>query len=237
MGLIIFHGVSSADLNIHVEKFPAPVFPERRLIRRKIPGKSGDVIIDRGEFENYEQPYDVYISADPGMVQEYAAKAAEWLFSPHGYARLEDSYTPDTYRLAICTGPIDIENTLNSFGRAKLTFDCLPFRRLKIGDFPVAVSSGAELVNPTAFQTLPMIDLTASGAGTITVNGTEISVKDGADRLLIDCESMDAVGPDGENRNSYITAPVLPALSPGRNRVVFSGGITSVKITPRWRRI
>lgn len=234
---IIFDGRSSADLRLFVERPPDPTGPARRITKYQVPGRSGDGVLDRGELDNYNQEYAVYLSADPGMVQEYAALVAEWLMGPRGYVRLEDSYTPDTYRLAMFAGPLEVANTLGSFGRATLKFDCLPYRRMKSGDYPADLSGGGWIVNPTQFDALPLIELTLSGAGALTVNDATIEIADMTGKIAIDCESMDAAGPDGTNLNAKLTAEVFPVLGPGGNQITYTGGVTDIRITPRWRTV
>ena len=73
--------------------------------------------------------------------------------------------------------------------------------------------------------------------GTVSVNGTTVEIKSISGTMYLDCElenaySVSAGAPKNENANIY--APDFPVLSPGDNAVQFTGGITSVAITPRW---
>jgi phage-related protein len=53
------------------------------------------------------------------------------------------------------------------------------------------------------------------------------------DYLNIDCDRMDVYRLPSENRNSLMTGD-FPVLSSGDNIVSYSGGITSVTITPKF---
>lgn len=64
-------------------------------------------------------------------LQNGGAKVANWLLNQKGYQRLEDSYEPDTFRLARYIGPMDIENLMLRAGRFGLEFDCKPQKFLK----------------------------------------------------------------------------------------------------------
>jgi phage-related protein len=53
------------------------------------------------------------------------------------------------------------------------------------------------------------------------------------DYLNIDCDTMDVYRQAAENKNNLMTGsfPVLPS---GNSTVTFTGGISTVTITPRW---
>ena len=89
----------------------------------------------------------------------------------------------------------------------------------------------------TQSAALPLIELTMSGAGALTVNDTTIEIAAMTGKIAIDCESMDAAGPDGTNLNAKLTAEVFPVLEPGGNQITYTGGVTDIRITPRWRTV
>ena len=76
-----------------------------------------------------------------------------------------------------------------------------------------------------------------SGAGAMTVNDTTIEIAAMTGKIEIDCESMDATGPDGTNLNAKITAELFPVLAPGGNQITCTSGVTEIRITPRWRTV
>jgi hypothetical protein len=49
-----------------------------------------------------------------------------WLHSTSDYARLEDTFEPDIYRLAYYTEETEIENALTEYGRTTILFNCRP---------------------------------------------------------------------------------------------------------------
>ena len=161
-----------------------------------------------------------------------------WLMGAGANARLEDEYDPEHFRLATFIGPMDIENTLNRYGRCVVAFDCAPQSFLKIGEIPVDFENPGPLYNPTAFAALPMIYVRGNGAGTVTVGGTVVTVKEIEGELILDCDLLNAYIDGGEglpqNKNNCIYAPEFPKLMPGENMVAWSGDITGVTIIPRW---
>lgn len=232
--MIFWAGQSSDDLRVRVEHYPALPRPARKMSRVSVPGRNGDLIFDEDAYENYIQPYDIYISAERTRLPDPARAVAAWLLAPAGYRRLEDSYEPDFYRMASFDGPLNLENILNRFGRAKLEFNCKPQRYAKAGEHAVAMSeSGGTLHNPYAFTALPKITVYGSGPGNLQVGSTTAQIKAMDGSLTLDSETQDAYK-GTQNKNNEIYAPVFPALAPGDNAVSWTGGIERVEIVPRW---
>ena len=237
--MIVWAGKSSDDMRVIVERYPAQPRPRRRQEAQNIPGRNGDLLIAENVYDNYLQPYEVYISAERIGLPNAARAVAQWICVPKGYQRLEDSYEPDVFRLAYFSGPLDISNILNRFGRAQLEFDCKPQRFLKTGEQTVTLTqSGAPLYNP-GMQALPLITVYGSGAGTLTAGGRTVTIKSIDEWLTLDCDLQDAYkisapGLPAQNKNSTISAPEFPVLPPGESAVAWTGGIQSVEIVPRW---
>lgn len=159
---------------------------------------------------------------------------SEWLNSASGYAKLEDSYEPEYYRLAAYKSGGTIENILQHAGRITVAFDCKPQRFLKSGDIPVIVRATSKLRNPTGFKSLPIIKVNGSGKGNLRVGDYLITISNISPYLTIDSELQDAYK-GTTNCNSRITlSNGFPKLIKGENEISFSGGITSVEVIPKW---
>ena len=100
-GLIVYSGGASTDYGIVVSEAPAFEKPNKRLQVFNIPGRNGSVIIEDKSFDDTVRNYEVWLSDNEGLdLNETIYKVCEWLFSPSGYQRLEDSFEPDVFRLA-----------------------------------------------------------------------------------------------------------------------------------------
>lgn len=144
MGVIYFNGVPSTDYDIVVEHYPDYEMAAREYSTIKIPGRNGDLIVDTGSWGNVERTYDIASARYEGNFREAAANITKWLNGVLGYARLEDTYDPDVYRLAYFNGGITIENILNWAGRVTVTFNCKPQRFFKTGDEPFTITPSTE---------------------------------------------------------------------------------------------
>ena len=230
--MISWAGKTSDTLGVVVEHYPVRVVPERALTETEIAGRNGALVQYDGNWQNYTQEYEVYISAEKTGLVRAARAVAEWLSAPVGYQRLEDSYEPDVYRMAYYAGGQDIESILNRFGRATIEFVCKPQRFLKSGEAPKTFTEAGTLTNITRMDALPVITVYGTG-GTVTVNDTTVEISEIEDYVVLDCELMDAYK-GNENRNPYVSAADFPVLVSGINNISFSGGITSLEIVPHW---
>lgn len=212
---------------------PNIIRPTRKGTVTPIPGSSRELVEMEDAWESYDQPYSMFIgNGTPDSIQEALNEVARVLYKT-GLQVLLDDYEPDYFRLAYYQGPFDVENRYTRLGKFDITFRCRPERFLISGNNPVTVSSGDKLVNPTAFKAKPLIHIEGSGSGTVTVAGTVMSFSDLVDFVNVDCDKMDVYRQPAENKNNLMTGefPVLPS---GENTISFTGGITSVTITPRY---
>lgn len=228
-----FNGARSIDKGLTIEYCP-PVRTGKRVVEKiSVPGRNGDLVIDTGVYGNYIQPYEIWFKDKLRGTTRAARDIAQWLLSGIGYMRLEDTYDPEVFRLAMFTGPFDVENWMLTHGRATLEFDCQPQRWLKNGQLPVDVQSGQILIN-TWQPAKPLIQVTGTGDGTLVVGGSTISISDMTGAITLDSETEDAYsGTENLNNNVQVNGG-YPILQNGETAVSFSGGITAVQITPRW---
>lgn len=236
MSYFIFNGKKSTDFKIGVEQCRAYYAAAREVERQTVPGRAGELLRETGTYANGVQSYEIYFNGKASGMTAAAAQIVQWLMSGRGYARLEDSYEPDVYRMACFAGPVEAANWMNRFGRATLEFDCMPQRWMKSGETPVSVTSGQHLQNDWQ-PALPLIQLTGTGDGVLTVGGSTINVTGMDGSLTIDSESQNAYDGTTNKNGSISVSGGFPVLGTGETVVAFSGGITAVGITPRWWRL
>lgn len=317
MGVIFFDGRSSKDAGIEVESPPSYRAAERVYEVVHVPGRDGDIIHDTGCYKNVNQDYDIsFVIRDGESYTEACRRLLDFLHSNHGYARLEDSYSPDYFMEAFYKNETQISNIMQEGGKGTITFERKPERWLKVGQEPIIASNGKSIYNPTSQEAKPLLKITSSGNGSIMfvgpaivnnyiglvaedsgfrfqndltdkqieaiavpgkkiliadliytvanpavtyVNGvpyfhveedaeydsgdsvtvcnsdiTEVKIVNSySGTLLFDCKKGDAYLP-GVNLNSYVKSVSYPILYPEYNKIIISGGITELLITPRW---
>ena len=101
------------------------------------------------------------------------------------------------------------------------------------GNDPETVESGDTMTNPTAYASKPLIRVEGIGTGTLTIEGQTMQFEGMTDYLIVDSDIMDVYRQPTENRNNLMSGE-FPVLKAGDNTIAYSGGITSVTITPRY---
>ena len=231
MGVIIFNNKSSADCRIQVAHPPGYTYPERDYTITHIPGRNGDIIQDNGCYKNVERTYEVSFDVPNEDFATYANAVSAWLHSTTGYARLEDSYEPNYYRMATYQESNIFENLYNQAGTATIVFECKPQRFLKTGDNIITIQNSLTIMNPTGFEAYPLFKVTGT-SGVLTVNGNSITFSSIDDFVMLDCELQDAYK-ENINKNSTISG-TFPVLKTGSNTISWTGDISSVTMKPRW---
>lgn len=232
---IVFNGRSAGEFGVVVERYPAQNAPKRKRKAVSIPGRNGALHYDEGAWENVPVKYQVYFRGDlPTPEQAHTVKG--WLMSPKGYCRLEDKYDQGHFRMASFAGPLNIENLLNLYGRCDISFDCDPRCFRKDGEQLMSFGAPGSLYNQTGFDATPLVYVYGNGAGNISIGGVNVKILNMTTGLALDCESMNAyaLGDVADSRNGDIYAPEFPVLKPGDNTITWSGGVTAVKVIPRW---
>lgn len=256
-GTLTWNGITSSDLGIKVERFPALNRPARKYDRYSVPGRNGDLFIWQDAWNNYDQEYEIYAAGTPANWRDIMA----WLMPETeelnrdrltsleygGYRHLVDSYEPDTIRLAAFLYDTAIENSWNLFGRATIRFACRP-ERFTDDAFDIhsyLIGDSEVLYNPTDRAAKPWIELNnvlldPFTSGTLaTINGRRIVYNSAADISFacVDCERMDISQNGVGNLSSHFAMPDgFPILQPGANSIIVDD-VEQLDIVPRWWRL
>ena len=233
MGIVVFNGISSQDLHIQVQTEPSYDFPEKDYDVTHVPGRNGDIVIDQGSWQNVSRKYNLAMDAGKISYTEVASKLVQWLHSASGYARLEDSYEPDFYRMAMYKDSGSISNIFNKAGQIEVEFTCKPQRYFKSGEAADIFVASSEYRNPTDFPAKPLIKIHGSGSGVVGIGEYTVTINDIIDGMIVDSEQQDTYK-DHMNCNSKVSITEYPKLVSGNNAISISGGITSIEIIPRW---
>lgn len=230
MHYLIFDGKPSADYSLYIMGPPTYDSPARDMEAISIPGRNGTLLVDNGRFENIEVSYTAVLKK---QFYENVIEINKWLGGVTGYARLEDSYNLDFYRMGRLSGGISWDTyLLVKQGKASLTFDCKPQKFYKNGEFSIAVSSGAVLINPSVFAALPLIRVYGTG-GILYVGNYQVKISSINEYVDIDCDLQDCYK-ETMNCNKNVYIPEFPKLGAGRTGIAFEGNISKVEVTPRW---
>lgn len=225
-----FDGVNSLDAGIRQQS--EFVFSGHVPIveTEQVPGRNGDLHFYDGSFENVEGTVNCFVLAERADVALSAVK--KWVLGSTGYKRLEISTDPSCYRMARISTGAETEIRLQKLAPFELTFDCMPQRFLKSGEYSIEMQEAGTLYNE-GMQALPLITVYGSGSGLLQIGDYVISFSEIDEYTALDCNLQDAYK-GTVSKNSTIYAPTFPKFDPGEINVSWSGGITRLEIIPRW---
>lgn len=183
-GSFTFNGKSSEDFGLVVQTPPVYTFPERDITVTHIPGRNGDIAIDKKCFKNTTREYSIALWYKPktGYYDSFE-EVLNWLNSAKGsYAKLEDTYDTEVYRKATFHMSGSFTDYWSKAGAINIQFDCKPQRYLKTGDIAKEFNgSEAHMNSEYDYISLP----------TISIEGIDTESTENLDKVLMMSVSND----------------------------------------------
>ena len=161
-----FNGHCCDEFGIYISKKPNINRSQRKFQSASVAGRNGNIYQFQDAWDEVVVTYDIFAGGyEQGDAPRDFTAIMEWLNSADDYARLEDSYDEDHYRMAVFVDATNIEQKWYSTGQAQIKFRCKPQHYL-VGEV-VAVEDGDTITNPTNHVALPIITLTGEGASSL----------------------------------------------------------------------
>lgn len=214
--------------------------PKKNVETISIPGRSGDLVIDYGTFQNVIITYPCYIR---GNFDTQFNALMNYLGSLTGYHKIECTNDTTHFRYGV---PIIAETPtvkrIGEDGFFDLSFNCKPFRYLTSGETPKTTYSYT-VQNPTEFKAFPVINVT--GYGTITIQSQDVGAvaqtitiaSNTLGPIRIDCDAM-LISAGNNNPYPYVTmSGDYPYIDAYYVDISFSNTFSSVALYPKWREL
>ena len=226
----IWNGTSCRAMGIRLQSMPEVIRPEERVNHIVIPGRAGELTQLEGE-----AVYNSYIQTIPIAVNtETAVRAAEAWLQGDGYVTF--SGQPDLKQRARVINAVTFKkHSRNSdWWDAEVQFYCEPLKEAAATEADIEVtSSGATVNNPGDVDAKPRIEITGSGDITLQMGGNALVLYGVASGMIVDSDT-EWVLKNGVPQKGIYTGK-FPVLKPGDNTVAFTGNVSKLTITPRWR--
>ena len=230
-----FAGKSSKDFLLYLSGPGVYDSPAADVESTSVLGRNGDILTEnakagRRRYQNGDIKYKAFFFN--GLPAKTAAVKA-WLLSPVGYQKLQDTYDPDFFRMAVCTDALEFDVTAQKAAEMKLTFNCKPQRWSMDGQRAIRLDGRSTLKNPFAFPAQPIFKVYGDSGGKLYVGEEKIIIHSIKDYVLLNCETHNAYNAVGFC-NETILSEDFPELPEGKTTITWTGGITAVEVTPRW---
>lgn len=225
-----YAGVKNTAVGAEMLSMPTRPHPARKGELIDVPGRNGKLFMDDGA-------YDRVLVSVRLMVPSGEMDAVHGWLTGSGLLRFGDD--PSRAYNASVTKEFSVSNR---FARLRgqefsVTFDCEPFRYVYPSPADVTIStSGGTITNPGTVFSQPKLKITGSGDFTVVVNGYSIDGRSITGGAIVDCELQETFTPDEtQSLNGSFVMDEFPVLKPGTNAITWTGDVTKIEITPRWR--
>lgn len=243
-----FNGKDSRDYGVLIRNKKTYNQAEKDITFEPVAGRSGDIVIDNGRYNNVEMGYGVTLFAptldkkntNQNVNLSYSTQnLKDWLIADGNYYKLTDCYDPDYYRMACYSGGMEFETFTTNIAKTDIIFNCKPYKYRNDGNSLIEVSDGESIFNPEAHKSLPYIkiySITETGNVVLRLNDQTIYLSQVDEYIEIDSE-MQNVFKGLTPQNNLLKSTNFPILLPGINRINYVSNVAKVEIIPRWRTI
>ena len=225
----IWNGTNSLNKHIRVPNRIPVIRPEERQEQITIPGRSGELIQTEGDevYNSYIHTVDISIDG-----AENIRAAENWL---KGGGKVTFDSQPTLEQDARVYGSISLGKHSRNIDRWKGTgqFYCSPIKRAINEQTITVTTSGTTINNPGDMTAYPLIEITGSGAITVKIGLKTLSIPECVSGWVIDSENEWILS--GNTPQGNVCSGQFPVLEKGENTITFTGNITSLLITPRFR--
>lgn len=248
-----FDGRSLEEFGFVISKMPDYEVANRKQSFNYSNDLTETELVDGGYYENVKISY--IIKSLPTRVhcsnRELVQKLVDWLMPNTTYHSLSDSFTPNAYTKAVCTGVTKVQNLSKGIVSATVSFSRQPFWYI---DNSIEIVDGANSTkyyfeNPTKFSSKPLVIVRANlNSNTLRIDINEANLEippnylDEEVEIIFDTQTGN-ISMGGENINyRIVNFDYTPTFSVGTNTVLIrrvgsAGTIPYIKIDPRWKQL
>ena len=225
----IWNGVDCRTKGIHVSELPPITIPLERSKQTNVPGRPGSLTQLEGDdvYDDMILTATCFI-ADPAQIPAIAA----WL---KGKGTVTFANRTGGHYNARIANQIPFEKVLrgNPHCSFAVNFRCYPFwYQENVSDVTIT-TSGDTITNPGSVYSEPLITVYGSGNITLMIGTTIVELTNVSSSIVLDCALKEAYKGTAL-MNDHMSGD-FPVLKPGLNGISWSGNVTSIVISPRWR--
>ena len=228
-----WRGVSSSAHGVVVRSLPAPISGAQRHTTVVVPGRHGALHLMEDVRDEVLLNIECYLPYEQGVPVSDLRTIIGWLT---GSGQLLLSDQPGVFFQGQILDTVNFEPVLPGFADRVFSLPVwVKPHAYKTGVSDIAVVvSGTEVVNPCTAESEPVITVTGSGDIALSIGDylVELDAVDG--QITLDCEARVA-HKSGVLAGLQVALSEWPVLVPGANAISWTGAVTSVSISPRWR--
>lgn len=230
MSWLTYKGIHSDAMGLVVVEYPPITRAEQRVETVKIPGRHGEVTL-----MGAHPVYEAYVRECECAIQPGAdiGAIAAWL---RGRGDAVFGNEPEYSYEARIDHEINFEKIVREREDRELTipFFCQPLKKKAEAD--IVLTTSGNITNPGHVAATPLIKVEGSGDIALLIGlDSTTHIKGLTEPILIDSELGIATNLLKTQNASYLVSGDWPLIAPGTVPVSWTGTVTKITITPRWR--
>lgn len=240
-GEFIINGISSEEINSIIQFRPEILTPKRKVRRESIPGVSEDYLFDEEAYENTPINLELVVQGKSEKEMNRIKDKITFAFIGGRYIDFEPYWDRErVYQVEVVEPPTFVPN-----GNHPLIIpytvglSSKPFKtERKTLNIELESKPNSILINPSYYESEPVITLYGTGNMEVIVNDQEYIFKDVDDYVIIDSRIESAykmVAGIPVSRNNRMYTMDFPILNPGDNHLAIAGNATKAKVEVRWK--
>lgn len=228
-------GVSSDAMGVAVMRLPDIIAPARRGETYAIPGAGGTLFVPDGGREEMTLLAECYLPYEQGGEVASMDEIRTWLTGSGWWTQ---SDVPGRKFSARITDMISFQPLVPGFDDRVfgLTLYAQPWQYIDPEAADILLTAPGAVTNPGNAAAEPLITVSGSGNISISVGGRTIMLTGLTGSAVIDCGAkLVYSGTTLLTGSTTLAQKEWPVLQPGNNAVSWTGSVTKLTITPRWR--
>ena len=227
-----FNGILSTSLGVYMLEPPPITIPAERVQTLQVPGRDGDLEIRDDAYDPISLSAVCYCR-DVFRLNDIA----KWLRG-RGWVRFGNRPNERYKARSVLQVQLDKITRGRENRTFEVLFDCQPYRYVYPEAADFVLTAGNTIPNPGNAPSEPRIKVEGTDDVIITVGSQVVELAGLTDGAIIDTELMDVLNLAGTALlNNIATLDAFPKLNTGMNTIAWTGTVTKVTITPRWRNI
>lgn len=227
-----WRGVSSDAHGVVVRSLPAPMSGLQRQTTVVVPGRHGALHLLENARDEVLLNIECYLPYEQGVPVSDLRTITGWL---SGSGRLTLSDQPGVYFEGVILDSLSFQPVIPGFADRVFSIPVWVKPHAYVSDVSdlILTASGTNVVNPYSAESEPVITVTGSGDVVLDVGGIDVEL-DVDGYITLDCEAR-LSHKDGTLAGLRVNLSEWPVLRPGSNVISWTGDVSSVKVSPRWR--
>ena len=222
---VFFKDKSTHDFPLLVTDVGRRQKAEEQIEKIPVPYRNGYLTIRSDRYESYPREMRM-VCTDKDAI----GGINEWL---DGHGVLRTDLDKDGFFIADVVSGLEYENYLRDIDAFSVEFLIEPFFYLDSGEIMITSTTAFSLINPGNIYSQPLITVYGSGDITLNINSQFVQLTGVETSITMDSK-LALCYRDTLNMGAKMTGEYI-LMDTGTNNIEWTGSVTKIEITPRWR--